>query len=198
MFLPCYNGGLADACAAEHNETVAIARWRLASVLLRRRGRGARADGHREHSILRGRGTLTLHQLRLRSRSSPAASVDPMLGGLVGRTRASAEPLHAAQKSAARLQLRKPITAITVGASAGINPEIPLAPFSLCLLPYSRLPLPGRTHLRRPEPPPESPPPRCAFRLCRNETRSSLHPTCHKHTYTHAHTYVYICVCSAT
>lgn len=103
--LPCYNGGLSNPGTAEHNETIAVARRRFAGVLLRRGGRGTRADGHSEHSILRARGTL--HQLRLRLRSSPTASVDPMLGGFVGCTSASAEPLHAAQKSAARLQLRK-------------------------------------------------------------------------------------------
>lgn len=105
--LPCYNGGLSNTGTAKHNETVAVTRRRLASVLLRRGGCGTRADGHSEHSILRARGTLTLHQLRLRLRSSTTASVDPMLGGLVGCTSASAEPLHAAQKSAARLQLRR-------------------------------------------------------------------------------------------
>lgn len=100
--LPCYNSGLSNAGTAEHNEAVAVTRWRLASVLLRRGGRGTRADGHSEHSILRARGTI---HLWLRLRASPTA-VDPTLG-LVGCTSASAEPLHAAQKSAARLQLRK-------------------------------------------------------------------------------------------
>lgn len=103
--LPCYNGGLSNAGTAEHNEAVAVTRWRLASVFLRWGGCGTRADGHREHSILRAWGTLTLHQLRFRFRSSTTASVDPMLGRLVGCTSAFAEPLHAAQKSAARLQL---------------------------------------------------------------------------------------------
>lgn len=103
--LPCYNGGLSNTSAAEHNEAVAVTRRWFAGVLLRRGGCGTRADGHSEHSILRARGTLTLHQLRLRFRSSTTANVDPMLGGLVGCTSASAEPLHAAQKSAARLQL---------------------------------------------------------------------------------------------
>jgi len=117
--LPCYNGGLSNPGTAEHDETIAVARRRFAGVLLRRGGRGTRADGHSEHSILRARGTLTFHQLRLRFRSSPTASVEPMLGGLVGCTSASAEPLHAAQKSAARLQLRN---YTSVNATLALNP----------------------------------------------------------------------------
>ena len=128
--LPCYNGGLSNSGTAEHNETIAVARWRFASVLLRRGGRGTRADGHSEHSILWTRGTLTLHQLRLRLCSSSTASVDPMLSGLVGCTSASAEPLHAAQKSAARLQLRN---YTFMNATLALNPIALLYSWDVCI-----------------------------------------------------------------
>lgn len=49
-----------------------------------------------------------------------------MFGGLVGCTSASAEPLHAAQKSAARLQLRD---YMSVNATLALNP-IALLPLS--------------------------------------------------------------------
>jgi len=117
--LPCYNGGFSNTSTAEHNEAIAVTRRWLASVLLRRGGRGTRANRHSEHSILRARGTLTLHQLWLCFPSPPTASVKPMLGGLVGCTSASAEPLHAAQKSAARLQLHRRELYIR---GCGINP----------------------------------------------------------------------------
>lgn len=97
----CYNGGFADPGAAKHDEAIAIARRWLAGVLLRGGRSGTRANGDGKDAIFRAGRPF---QFGARLRSAPA-TIDPLLG-LVDRVTASARPLHAAKKSAARLQLR--------------------------------------------------------------------------------------------
>lgn len=107
--LPCYNGRFANSRATEHNQTIAIAGWWFARVLLRGRGRGAGADRDRKDAILRAWGPLQLGA-RL---CTPSPPVDSLLG-LLCCASASAQPLRAAHESAARLQLKQKSLSINI------------------------------------------------------------------------------------